>query len=124
MTEPANLPNDGIYLLHIRDACRRILDFCASGESAFRSDLMRQDAVLRNFQVIGEAAKKISSETRERAPGIPWRQITGMRDNLVHGYFDVDLTVVWEAARRDIPLLGVAIDALLRDLGIQPDSGS
>ena len=46
-----------------------------------------------------------------------------MRDNLVHGYFDVDLTVVWEAARRDVPLLGVAVEALLRDLGIGPDSG-
>lgn len=121
MTEPI-LAGDGVYLLHIRDACRRILDFCSTDEAGFRSDLMRQDAVLRNFQVIGEAAKKVSSETRERSPGIPWRQITGMRDNLVHGYFDVDLTVVWEAARRDVPLLGVAVETLLRDLRIEPDS--
>lgn len=122
MTAPA-APNDGLYLLHIRDACRRILDFCTAGEGAFRSDPMRQDAVLRNFQVIGEAAKKVSAETKEKAPGIPWRQIAGMRDNLVHGYFDVDLSVVWEAARRDVPHLGVAVEALLRELGVEPEPG-
>jgi uncharacterized protein with HEPN domain len=73
------------------------------GRDAFMSDRMRQDAVIRKFEIIGEAVKHLSEETTKRRPDIPWKRIAGMRDHLTHDYFGVDLALVWTAVERDIP---------------------
>lgn len=77
------------------------------------TERLRQDAVLRTLEIIGEAVKKISDETRQRRPEIPWKRIAGLCDRLVHGYFGVDLALVWVVVDRDLSALSEAVEALL-----------
>ncbi len=76
---------------------------------------MRQDAIIRKLEIIGEAIKKIPDATRQRRPEIPWKQIAGMRDRLTHDYFGVDLTLVWAVVERDLAVLRDTVDSLLAD---------
>lgn len=62
-------------------------------------------AVVRGIEVLGEAASKISPETRTAVPSVPWGAIVGMRNRLIHGYFDMDATVVWKTATEEVPAL-------------------
>lgn len=77
----------------------------------------RNDAVIRSFEILGEAAKMVSPDVRERAPDIPWRRIAGMRDKLIHEHFGVNLDLVWETVVRDVPPLQEEIDRLIVELG-------
>lgn len=106
------MSRDRIRLLHIRDAIARIRSFVTTKE-AFVNDLRTQDAVIRNLEVIGEAVKSLGRETRERWAEIPWSTIGGMRDHLIHGYFNVDLDLVWDVVARDLDPLARAVDTLL-----------
>lgn len=81
--------------------------------SAFEQDELLQVWFLRHLQIIGEAARRLPDEVRDLAPDIPWHKIIGMRNILVHGYFAIDLDVVWDAVQRDVPLLKAAVEALL-----------
>lgn len=74
---------------------------------------MRQDAVIRKLEIIGEAVKQLSDATKRSRPEIPWKQIAGMRDQLTHHYFGVDLALVWRVVERDLPALKAAVTALL-----------
>jgi uncharacterized protein with HEPN domain len=105
--------DDRVYLAHIRDAIQDIERYAAVGHDAFLTDRMRQDAVIRKLEIIGEAVKNLSARIRQGRPDIPWKQIAGMRDRLTHDYFGVDLTLVWVAVERELPTLKAAIDALL-----------
>jgi uncharacterized protein with HEPN domain len=102
-----------LYLGHIREAIADIRTYAAVGEPAFWADRMRQDAIIRKLEVIGEAVKHLSDETRDRQPDIPWKQIAGMRDHLTHAYFGVDLALVWRVTERDLGPLDAAVAALL-----------
>ena len=73
-----------------------------------------QDATIRNLEIIGEAAKNLSETTRSRRADIPWRQIAGMRDKLIHQYFGVNLELVWKTVEIEIPRLKKAVEELLR----------
>lgn len=73
--------------------------------SDLQSDEIGRLATVRLLEILGEAAKNVSSETRARHPDVPWKQITGTRDRLIHGYFDVDLEVVWTIVVNDLPAL-------------------
>jgi len=97
--------DDGLYLGHILEAVERILTFGQHGVETFRRDLMMQDAIIRNLQVMGEAAKKVSAETRAAHPEVPWRDIAGMRDRVVHDYFGVSLEIVWDVVQNHVPPL-------------------
>ncbi len=81
----------------------------------FVSNKMLQDAVIREIEIIGEATKKLSFEFRRAYPEIPWRQMAGMRDKLIHGYFGVDLDAVWETVIRDIPVLKEKLSRILNE---------
>jgi uncharacterized protein with HEPN domain len=105
--------DDRAILAHVRDPIRDIHEYAAPGRDAFMSERMRQDAVIRRLEIIGEAVKQLSDEPRDRHPEIPWRRIAGMRDRLVHGYFGVDLSLVWGVVERDLPPLTAAIEDLL-----------
>ena len=107
------MKDDRVYLGHIRDAIHDIEEYTASGRDAFMSDRMRQDAVIRKLEIIGEAVKHLSEATTKRRPDIPWKPIAGMRDRLTHDYFGVDLSLVWTAVERDVPQLRSAVDGLL-----------
>ena len=99
------MKDDELYLRHIHEAIIRILEFTVDGEEAFRRDLKTQDAVIRNLQVIGEAAKKVSAETRATHPDIPWKHMAGMRDRIVHDYFGVSLGIVWDVVVNHLPAI-------------------
>jgi uncharacterized protein with HEPN domain len=99
----------------MRDAIDRVLQYTESGRDAFFADPMIQDAVVRNLEIVGEAAKRVSPTLQERAPTVPWREMAGMRDKLVHDYFGVDLTLVWDVVEHELPQVRASISALLDD---------
>jgi len=104
---------DSLYLHHILEAIGVIERYVSVGKDEFLRELHWQDAVIRRLQVIGEAVKALSSETRGLEPEIPWKAIAGMRDVLTHDYMGVDLDAVWVATQRDLPQLRSAVERLL-----------
>jgi len=105
--------DDRPYLLHIRDAIDRIRSYTHQGKDAFLTSSLLQDAVIRNLEIIGEAAKRISPSTKTQAAEIPWHLVAGMRDGLIHGYFGVDLEIVWSVVDQRLPELAEVVDRLL-----------
>jgi uncharacterized protein with HEPN domain len=111
------------YLQHIIEAIDRAMAYAAKGKTfeAFEQDVLLQDGIVRNIGVIGEAAVKIGQADPElvaRNPTIPWREMQTMRHKLVHDYFDVDLSVVWDTVQRDLPKLAVQVRQLLDALKV------
>lgn len=86
------------------------------GKAAFDQDELLQGWFVRNLQIIGEAARALPEDVHALAPEIEWPKIIGMRNVLVHGYFEIDTEVVWEAASRDAPALKPRIERLLKRL--------
>ena len=109
------MKDDRVYLQHIRDALQDIAAYCGSDHGAFLDDRMRQDATLRKLEVIGQAVKNLSEDTKSRQPEIPWKQIAGMRDKVIHDYFGVNLEIVWAVVQKELPKLRVAVERLLKD---------
>ena len=106
-------PNIGVYLLHIADACEKILRYLQNVEEAdFAKNEMVQDAVLRNFEIIGEAAKHIPDDYRDLHSEIKWRGMAGLRDILIHEYFGIDLVNVWNISKNSLPETCEQIKAL------------
>jgi uncharacterized protein with HEPN domain len=103
-------------LRDVLDAIAAIERYCDRDKAAFEQDELLQVWFLRHLQIIGEAVRALSEDVRAIAPEIPWSEIVGMRNILVHGYFDIDTDIVWEAATRDIPALKPAVERLLRRL--------
>jgi uncharacterized protein with HEPN domain len=108
---------DSVYLFHIRDSINKILDYTkASEQDGFYSNPMMQDAVIRQIEIIGEASAKLSKMFRDDNPQIPWKNIIGMRNKLIHDYFGVDVQAVWATVENDIPSLKTAIDLIVSNL--------
>ncbi len=107
------MKDDRPYLEHILEAIRKIDSYTADGRDAFMQNAMAQDAVLRNFEIIGEAAKRLSSDTKARRPDIPWRDVAGLRDVLIHNYMGVNLNRIWTVVARDLPPLRKGVENLL-----------
>ena len=105
---------DRVRLYHILDAAREAIAF-SQGHS--RADLetnrMLQLSLVRLLEIIGEAAKGLSPEFRSAHATVPWRKMSGMRDRLIHAYFDVNLDVVWQTVRCDLPLLVEALEKIV-----------
>jgi uncharacterized protein with HEPN domain len=99
-------------LLHALDAIDAILEYTRDGHDAFFADRKTRDAVIRNIEVLGQAVKGMSAETRALDDSIPLRQIAGMRDKLIHEYFGVDLALVWDVVERELPTLRPRVAAL------------
>ena len=112
MTEPQ--PRDRTYLGHMLGAIARIRQYVGRTRRAgFLRNALLQDAVIRNIEIIGEAAGGVSGEFAAANPGIPWREIVGMRHRLIHGYLEVNLDTVWEVVERDLPALEANLRALV-----------
>ena len=107
--------HDKVYMRHILDAVLTVQGYVAGMDDvAFGADKRTQDAVIKNLTVIGEAAARVSNAFRKAHPDLPWRQMTGMRNMLVHHYFGVNLTDVWETVIGDLPALAVDVSRLLQ----------
>jgi uncharacterized protein with HEPN domain len=104
------------HLDDIFQATRKALEFV---EGAIYQDFLRDDktvyAVVRALEIVGEAAKRIPAEIRDRFPTIPWRSMAGIRDKLIHDYVSVNLEVVWKTVTEDLPLLLPQIQRVLDD---------
>jgi uncharacterized protein with HEPN domain len=97
---------DSVYIRHILAAVDRIQQYTqAISETDFLNNFMVQDAVIRNLEIVGEASKKVSVAVKEKHPEIPWRQMAGLRDKLIHDYFGIDLPAVWNVVESNLPIL-------------------
>jgi len=105
--------DDRLYLIHIVESIERIEEYTREGQEAFMHSPMIQDAVIRNFEIIGEAVKQIPEFLKEERPDIPWRRIAGLRDVLIHQYMSVDLEAVWAVVEGDLPVFKKAVVAIL-----------
>ncbi len=110
------MKDERAYLLHAIEAIDAIFSYTVDGNEAFFSDGKTQDAVIRNIEIIGQAVKGISDSTRALEPAVPWRQIAGMRDKLIHEYFGVDLALVWDVVERELPTLRPQLEKLSQRL--------
>lgn len=111
------MKNDDLTRLkHIRDAARQALEFVSNSE---REDLnnnkMLSLALVRLIEIMGEAARHISESCQNKYPQIPWRQITGMRNRLIHAYFDVDLDIIWQVVTQDLDSLVLEVERAIED---------
>jgi uncharacterized protein with HEPN domain len=105
-----------VYLAHIMECIQKIERFTQGGKERFLEDELIQDAVLRNFEVIWEAAKRLDEAYRATHTEIPWRAIAGLRDVLIHQYEEVDRNKVWAIVEKDLPGLKQSIASLLPPL--------
>ena len=104
-----------IFLKHILESIAEIKNHIKGiSEDKFFNDIKTQDAVIRRIEIIGEAVKNLPENFKEKYPKIEWREIAGMRDKLIHGYFGVDVNTVWDTIKNDIPGLGKQISKLLK----------
>ncbi len=106
--------DDRLFLLHIRDSLWEVREFI-EGESyeSFSENRMVQNAVIRSFEVVGEAARRVSPAFREAHPEVPWRVMGDFRNKLIHDYFGLELEVIWKTATEDAPLLLDRIERLV-----------
>ena len=105
---------DRLYLESIRECLERIEEYADADAATFMNSRLIQDGVIRNLELIGEATKNLSAELRAANPEIPWRQIAGMRDVLIHDYLKVNLSRVWRTVESDLPPLDAAVQRLLQ----------
>ena len=110
---------DQVLLAHIRDCLDRILEYTNAERSRFDASRLVQDAVIRNLQTLAESSQRLSSEIKGTEPQIPWRELAGFRNVLVHGYLGVDLGAVWLVVEQDLPALSEAVNRMVERLGPQ-----
>ena len=105
-----------VYLQHIQDAARWIGEYTQGMDhETFLASHLVQDAVLKQIEVIGEAAKHLSPDFIDAYPAVPWKDIAGMRDFIAHNYFGVDVEAVYKTVIVDIPVLKKQIAAIMTD---------
>jgi uncharacterized protein with HEPN domain len=109
--------DDRLYLSNIFECIERIESYTCDGKEVFLQTTIIQDAVIRNFEIIGEATKRLSPEIRAVYPDVPWQQVAGFRDVLIHDYLKVNLNRVWGVIEQNLPQLKATIEAILLELG-------
>ena len=107
-----------VYFRHMLDAMSRIERYMAGvrKEDFFADDSMVAAAVVRELEIIAEAVSQVPGEYQDQYASVPWREITDMRNRLIHGYFSVDYEIVWKTVQEDIPALKQQILTMLQDL--------
>jgi len=108
------MQRDREYLVDILEAAKISLDYVSDKSKAeFLNDLQCQDAVIRRIEIIGEAARRISDETRAAHPDLPWSEMVSMRNIMIHEYDDIDLVIVWETVQNDLPSLVESLEMII-----------
>ncbi len=109
------MSRDRAYLEDMLDSASLIVEYLAgkTREDLAQSVLL-QDAVVRRFGIIGEAARRLADSTRQALPGVPWRAVSGMRNVLIHDYDKVDFDTIWDTARNDLPTLITELETFLK----------
>jgi uncharacterized protein with HEPN domain len=109
--------NDTLYLVHMVEQARKIQARVANlTRDQFDQSETHQLVLVHQVQIIGEAASRVSPETRETIPAIPWRQIVGMRNRIVHDYLEINYDVVWSVAIQSVPELLSVLEPLVGDI--------
>ena len=107
---------DRDFLRDILEAIRRIMEYTGGMTyETFVKDTKTQDAVVRNLEVIGEAAKNLSAKLREKHSDLPWKSMAGVRDRLIHHYFGVNLDIVWQIVEAELPEVKGRLEEILRE---------
>lgn len=110
------MKKDKAYLQHILDTISDVEKFMENvNQEAFFKNKEKQYAVLRGLEIIGEAAKNLSKELKAKYGEVPWKDIAGMRDKLIHEYFGVKLELVWETVKKKLPELKKQISEILEE---------
>jgi uncharacterized protein with HEPN domain len=109
--------DDSVYLQHILDAIAKAEIYLQGvSEATFNQNTLIQDGIIRQIEIIGEAARRLSGDLRNKYSHVPWADIAGMRDKLIHHYFGVDIDKVWLTAKDDLPTLKVEVKEILAEL--------
>jgi uncharacterized protein with HEPN domain len=105
---------DREFLSDILESLRRADSYVAGMKyEEFLTDLKTQDAVIRTLEIVGEATKRLSQEVREQYTGIPWKNMAGVRDKLIHDYFGINFDIVWQIVNDELPSVAVQIREIL-----------
>jgi uncharacterized protein with HEPN domain len=107
--------DDTVYLRHILDAISLIQEYTKGmSEHGFISNSMAHDAVVRQIEIIGEAARNVSDEFQEQHSDLPWDKMTGIRNKIIHEYFNINYSIVWDTIQDDLPLLKKSVKKILK----------
>ena len=107
--------DDTVYLRHILDAIRLIEEYTKGmSENEFLANSMAHDAVVRQIEIIGEAARNISDEFRETHSKLPWGKMTGICNKIIHEYFNINYAIVWDTVKDDLPSLRKSVEKLIK----------
>lgn len=109
------MKDDKLYLIHITECIERIEEYIAGGRGVFMGSSLIQDAVLRNLQTMAESTQRISDSLKTLHPDVPWRDISGFRNILVHDYLGLDLEYIWQTIEHELPSLKCQIKTMLEE---------
>ena len=108
------MKSDAVYLQHILEAIQQIALYTSEvSYEQFLQKRLVQDGVVRQLEIIGEASRNLSPEFRNSQSQIPWQQIIGLRNRVIHAYFEVNLTIIWEVVQNDLPTLREQLEPLI-----------
>jgi len=117
------MPRDRESLVDILDSAKLAVGYLKDlDQLQFWNDIRNQDSVVRRIEIIGEATKRISNSTRDRFPSIPWKEMEGMRDRVIHGYDTIDLDIVWRTVKDLFPQLIAQIESILASESFEDES--